>query len=829
MSHSHAFRFSQRAVSIITVLAVALPLQLLILVPFASADTLFSDSFGTGSTDGTFNEAPSWTEGGNFGDDAEKRAAGSGNDSASPNGGRFAVMFGDDGYICTTVDATDYENIVLSYYWRGDSDASNSSDDGKVEWKAGTGPCSESGWGNLNTLDLRDDSSWSSEADALPASVDESVFRIRFRVDSNASDEHLRVDGVSVTGDEIEELGSVTVCKVILDSDGNIVDGSGLGGPEFEVGNGDIETTFEAPLSLNTNLFGGEGNDAECVTYSELELANYTYDEEVISGGNVLWNTPLYNDDYSAEGFDLENFETYGTSDDSNGAMDLTIEERGPDRTLVVLNQYEEPYCGDSLVNQESEQCDGGEGCIMEPEEVACTLASGITATKYDDENGNGVWDEDEGPIENWEMCLWQEVVVEEEEETQIDPPYQTFSVIFEEEEEEEIPTEIVSMQLVSCQPTDVNGQTFWDSLAGGNYEVREGSQSGWHNTSVDVIDTEIVALSLTGGGVAPITLNPGSVVEAIFGNRFTPTLTGGGGGGGAPTPTVTVTKTADPAEVSPGGTVTYTISVTNNGTADAANVVVTDTQEDGLEATPEGAVRTWTLGYIAAGETKTVTYTIDVSLAALAGTYTNTAVVGGTNFLQTSAGADVTVAGGQVLGEEAAPQLSLTTTIDPPQTNPGGTFTLNLEVSNTGDADAENVIVTINLPDGFSENGPVALGSFNVFAALIPYANAAGGVLTWNAGTIPAGGSWTQSVVLNVGSGVAAGGYPVVTTVNADNASQVSADGVLTVVAGQVLGFTELPETGGVNGAMAIFLLVALAVIGLYSVGVRTALRKRE
>jgi hypothetical protein len=59
----------------------------------AAPVTLFSDGFGTGSTDYTFNETPAWTEGGA---EAEKRPSGSGNDSASPDGGRFAVIYGDD-------------------------------------------------------------------------------------------------------------------------------------------------------------------------------------------------------------------------------------------------------------------------------------------------------------------------------------------------------------------------------------------------------------------------------------------------------------------------------------------------------------------------------------------------------------------------------------------------------------------------------------------------------------------------------------------------------------------------------------------------------------
>jgi hypothetical protein len=91
---------------------------------------IFTDNFGTGST---VTPVPGWTDGGNSGDDSEARAVGSGNDSASPDGGRFAVMFGQDGYICQTINATGYTSVQVSYYWRGDGDADSSTDNALVE------------------------------------------------------------------------------------------------------------------------------------------------------------------------------------------------------------------------------------------------------------------------------------------------------------------------------------------------------------------------------------------------------------------------------------------------------------------------------------------------------------------------------------------------------------------------------------------------------------------------------------------------------------------------------------------------------------------------
>lgn len=173
----------------------------------AFADTIVSDGFGTGATDSSFDESPAWTEGGAG---AEKRAAGSGGDSASPNGDRFAVVFGSNGTICRSINTTGYTSVQLSYYWRGDSDANNSSDDGIVEFKVGS--CSDSsGWTQLQNHDMQSDGSWSTQTAFTNAGFNNTTFVLRFRTNTNQSDEHFRVDGVSITGTPLVSNQTITV------------------------------------------------------------------------------------------------------------------------------------------------------------------------------------------------------------------------------------------------------------------------------------------------------------------------------------------------------------------------------------------------------------------------------------------------------------------------------------------------------------------------------------------------------------------------------------------------------------------------------------------
>jgi uncharacterized repeat protein (TIGR01451 family) len=80
--------------------------------------------------------------------------------------------------------------------------------------------------------------------------------------------------------------------------------------------------------------------------------------------------------------------------------------------------------------------------------------------------------------------------------------------------------------------------------------------------------------------------------------------------------PVLTITKTDSPDPVEAGGTLTYSVTVTNSGNTDATNVVVTETYDANFNfssATPSpdaGTNNQWTFASIAAGETKTIVIT---------------------------------------------------------------------------------------------------------------------------------------------------------------------------------------------------------------------------
>ncbi len=185
------------------------PITTILLVPESTfaATVLPLESFGTGST---ANDIPNWDEDGS--DDNSTRqvaqeAAVSGEDTASPNGGRFAKIGragSNDGWICRTINATGFFDLQMSYFWRGDNDA-ESSDDGIVEVKDGSGSCEDtSGWITVQTHDLSIDNSWSTQSlFDLPSNLDNGSFRIRFRNNASNNDEYFRVDGISIVEQDV--------------------------------------------------------------------------------------------------------------------------------------------------------------------------------------------------------------------------------------------------------------------------------------------------------------------------------------------------------------------------------------------------------------------------------------------------------------------------------------------------------------------------------------------------------------------------------------------------------------------------------------------------
>jgi|GEM_PF-4751899 len=155
--------------------------------------------------------------------------------------------------------------------------------------------------------------------------------------------------------------GSITICKVIQDANGNIIGSSGTNLPpaEFKV---QLFSRVSPPAvvrdaTFNTATFASTSPalaplDSQCITYDNLALGGYIYQEERISGtGASYWATPKYNDQvhtpanstanfwsYSPELFDTDSSNDSRRNEDADGIV--TITETRPNRVVVVLNTF---------------------------------------------------------------------------------------------------------------------------------------------------------------------------------------------------------------------------------------------------------------------------------------------------------------------------------------------------------------------------------------------------------------------------------------------------------------------------------------------------------
>ena len=121
--------------------------------------------------------------------------------------------------------------------------------------------------------------------------------------------------------------------------------------------------------------------------------------------------------------------------------------------------------------------------------------------------------------------------------------------------------------------------------------------------------------------------------------------------------PVLTIVKTADKDFINAGDSVTYTVVVTNVGDAQAEAVAINVKLQDLLPAGftfEDGSVtKTWDLGDMKQGESKTITYVAISNGSVLPGDYENLAVAWADNHGNVTDDANVEVRVPLVLGEE--------------------------------------------------------------------------------------------------------------------------------------------------------------------------------
>jgi uncharacterized repeat protein (TIGR01451 family) len=234
--------------------------------------------------------------------------------------------------------------------------------------------------------------------------------------------------------------------------------------------------------------------------------------------------------------------------------------------------------------------------------------------------------------------------------------------------------------------------------------------------------------------------------------------------------PSLSVTKAVDLTTASPGQALTYTLSYTNSGNADATQAVLTDAlpprttfvsaSDGGTFA--NGTVR-WNLGTLASGASGTVTLTVKLDAVFPAGqtTITNSAVLESVETGPVPSNPVTTVV-------EANPRLSITkavvsttrqevtvlntATVSSAQTGALAsapvrtadsrlaTITYRIDVTNSGDAEATQVVVS----------DPLDASAAFVSATGGTY-DAATRTVTWSRASLEVNGTWSVELVVSV------------------------------------------------------------------------------
>ena len=262
------------------------------------------------------------------------------------------------------------------------------------------------------------------------------------------------------------------------------------------------------------------------------------------------------------------------------------------------------------------------------------------------------------------------------------------------------------------------------------------------------------------------------------------------------------ITKTASPSQVNAGDTLTYQISVSNNGSDTATNVVVRDTLPPGVTylANSDSCVQgppgtlTCSLGTIAAGGTTSFTVQVRVG-SGVTGTITNTASVSADQ-------ADPDPSNNQASVPtivNALADLRLTKQCKPDSPiAAGGTATCTILVDNLGPSAAQNVVVT----DTLLSNGSFTITSVTTTAGSCIIAS---NVVTCSLGVVAAGGRATITVTVTSSNQVDVNDTATVTSSTPDpNTANNSAEGVVHFVGSADLSITKLstpnPVVAGTN-----------------------------
>ncbi len=215
------------------------------------------------------------------------------------------------------------------------------------------------------------------------------------------------------------------------------------------------------------------------------------------------------------------------------------------------------------------------------------------------------------------------------------------------------------------------------------------------------------------------------------------------------------ITKLVNNVSPNVGDLITFTITLTNNGTAAASGVEVTDLLPSGYTigtVTPStgtyvAATGIWSVGSLANAATATLTIN---ATANSTGDFTNTATITDADQFDPNVGNNT--ANATIVTQSA--DLALTKVTSDATPNVGDEITFTLTLTNAGTDLATNVVVTDLLPSGYTfVSSSTTFGTYSATTGL------------WNVGSV----STTQTPVLTIGASVlSTGDYNNTATITA-------------------------------------------------------------
>lgn len=152
----------------------------------------------------------------------------------------------------------------------------------------------------------------------------------------------------------IHREGSIKVCKILLNQNGEVITGTSVNDVHFTVDT-DIPYSDARPVTFSTeidqvadlvgsseDLIEGDGYlDAECAEFHDLPLnRTYNYSEEEITGedsGKV--ENVGYEEYWEREKPPLKNPQPYGASEGSDGQVTLTPGDGNRHAEIIIVNQ----------------------------------------------------------------------------------------------------------------------------------------------------------------------------------------------------------------------------------------------------------------------------------------------------------------------------------------------------------------------------------------------------------------------------------------------------------------------------------------------------------